>query len=64
MKGTMSLTESILKRSKEKLLNSFRTFLENNSILRGALQKAVAAWLTIMSVDGLKNEWTFKLTPV
>lgn len=58
------LTESILKRSKEKLLNSFRTFLENNSILRGALQKAVAAWLTIMSVDGLKNEWTFKLTPV
>ena len=58
------LTESILKRSKEKLLNSFRTFLENNSILRSALQKAVAAWLTIMSVDGLKNEWTFKLTPV
>lgn len=58
------LTESILKRSKEKLLNSFRTFLENNSILRGALQEAVAAWLTFMSVNGLKNEWTFKLAPV
>lgn len=58
------LTESILKRSKEKLLNSFQTFLENNSILRGALEEAVAAWLTIMSVNGLKNEWTFKFMPV
>ena len=58
------LTESILKRCKEKLLNSFQKLLENNSILRGVPQEAVAAWLTIMSVNGLKNEWISDLTPV